>query len=78
MIKVNYSQRKKLIRLKLSYEGKEPNNDLIRDIQKNNWGRVNSDNALLDLFPLPSPNNSNWFYNEWSKLSYLGTRKRLL
>ncbi len=66
---------KKLIRLKLSYEGKEPNNDLIRDIQKNNWGRVNSDNALLDLFPLPSPNNSNWFYNEWSKLSYLGTRK---
>lgn len=66
---------KKLIRLKLAYEGKKAENNLIRNIQKNNWGRFNSDNALLDLFPLPSTTNSNWFYNEWSKLPYLDTRK---
>lgn len=66
---------RKLIRLKLSYEGITADNDLIRDIQSNNWGLITSDNALLDLFPLPSPSNSKWFYNEWSHLPYLKNRK---
>lgn len=65
---------RKLIRIKLSYERKSIDNDIIRDIQKNKWGQLKSDNALIELFPLPSPNNTDWFYDEWTNIKYLNDR----
>ena len=73
----------RLIRLKLSIEGKlsgisSEDTEMIREIQKNSWGRLDSDNALLDLFPLPSPNAKDWFYNEkfnWTEIEYLKNRE---
>jgi len=65
---------RKLIRLKLSYEGKNIDNDLIRNLQGNSWGRLNSDNVVTNLFPLASPEASKWKYNEWTDLNYLQNR----
>ena len=71
----------KLIRFKLSLEGKLIGNqskdtEMIRNIQKNSWGRRNSDNALLDLFPLPSPGEGDWLYGtlKWTDIQYLQSR----
>ena len=67
----------KLIRLKLSYENKNiSNNEEIRDIQAKKWGIENSDHALIELFPLPSPNRSVWYYSKWTDLEYLKTREK--
>lgn len=73
----------RLIRLKLSIEGKlsgisSKDTEIIREVQKNSWGRIDSDNALLDLFPLPSPNAKDWFYNKkfnWTEIEYLKNRE---
>lgn len=71
----------KLIRFKLSLEEKLSGNhskdiEMIRDIQKNSWGRLTSDNALLDLFPLPSPGEGDWLYGtlKWTDIDYLQSR----
>jgi hypothetical protein len=65
---------KKLIRIKLSIENKRCNNEIIRDVQKNNWGQLDSDNAIIELFPLPSPGENKWFYHKWANLNYLNNR----
>lgn len=72
----------KLIRLKLSMQGELSGNanddrNKIRGIQKNSWGQPKSDNALLDLFPLPSPGIKPWKYGEeeWTDIDYLQNRE---
>ena len=71
----------KLIRFKLSIEDKLSGNpseetEMIRSIQKNSWGQLDSDNALIDLFPLPSPGEGAWLYKslEWTDIDYLQSR----
>ena len=71
----------KLIMFKLSLEEKLSGNEsedkeMIRDIQKNSWGQLDSDNALLDLFPLPSPGAGDWLYGtlNWTDIQYLQSR----
>lgn len=73
----------KLIRLKLSIEGELSGNDntdrkKIRNVQKHSWGQLKSDNALLDLFPLPSPGIGKWRYKteQWTDIDYLQNREK--
>lgn len=72
----------KLIRLKMSIEGKISGNlnddrENIRLVQKKSWGQKDSDNALLDLFPLPSPGIGDWLYGtkQCTDIEYLRERK---
>lgn len=44
----------RLIKLLLSYEEEPYSADEIKEKQINSWGRLSSDNCLLELFPLPS------------------------
>jgi uracil-DNA glycosylase len=38
-----------------------------REFQKLYFGRNQSDNCLIELFPLPAPKTSEWKYNVWFK-----------
>jgi len=69
-----------LIKLRLGYEGKEISPKIVKDIQKNNWGHSDSDNLIIELFPLPSPNAEMWNYSKedfkpCDKLDYLKSRE---
>jgi len=66
---------RKLILTKLSFENKATDRECIRDVQKNDWGHLNSKNLLIELFPLPSPNNTKWFYDKWTGLDVLRYRE---
>jgi hypothetical protein len=48
--------------------------DSVRGAQTSGWGRSNSDNCLVELLPLPSPNADDWLYSEWSSLPHLMDR----
>lgn len=63
-----------LIRLRQGYKGKSVDKESVREIQKYDWGHLNSDNLLIELLPLPSPNNTIWKYTDWSKIDYLQSR----
>ncbi|MDT0685573.1 hypothetical protein [Autumnicola psychrophila] len=63
-----------LMKLRKAIEGKDITTASLRDMQRNNWGQKNSENLILDLFPLPSPSVKDWKYDKWSKLTYLTTR----
>ncbi len=66
----------KLIRIILSAEGNEPVTlDKVKQFQRTALGRLESDNCLLELFPLPSPNTKKWLYAEYSNLPYLSDRQ---
>lgn len=65
-----------LIRLRQGYEGKPIDIESIREIQKYNWGHLDSDNLLIELLPLPSPKNDIWKYKNWLKIDYLQSRNR--
>lgn len=68
---------RKLIRVYLNIKGKNNfDNDVIRDIQQNKWGKLDSKNALIELFPLPSPSHSKWYYHKWTDIDYLQTREK--
>ncbi|MEX2564625.1 MAG: hypothetical protein WD431_01630 [Cyclobacteriaceae bacterium] len=54
-----------LIKLLLSYKAGTYSADEIKKTQSAGWGRLNSDNCLLELFPLPSPNAKDFNYTEW-------------
>lgn len=66
----------KLIRLVLSYYNEDNiTTEKVRIFQKTQLGQANSDNALIELFPLPSPKNSTWKYGKWTDIKYLQKRK---
>ena len=66
----------KIIRIILSIEGKTNIHlDEIKKYQKEKLGRINGDNCLLELMPLPSPNFSAWIYSSISSIPYLSNRQ---
>ncbi|VAW31673.1 hypothetical protein MNBD_CHLOROFLEXI01-4505 [hydrothermal vent metagenome] len=66
----------KLIRIILSAEGNNPVTlNKVKQFQRTALGRQESDNCLLELFPLPSPSTNKWIYAEYSNLPYLSDRK---
>jgi hypothetical protein len=48
--------------------------DYIKDFQANKWGRSDSDNCLIEIFPLPSPSAYMWNYDKWSDMPILKDR----
>ena len=66
----------KLIRIILSAEGNDPMTlNKVKQFQRTALGRQESDNCLLELFPLPSPSTNKWLYAKYSSLPYLSDRK---
>ena len=57
----------------------DPNNEYksqdIKDFQSKNWGRCDSENCLIEIFPLPSPNANHWNYDNWSDIPILRSRE---
>ncbi|MFP4296953.1 MAG: hypothetical protein ACLFT0_03735 [Spirulinaceae cyanobacterium] len=64
----------KLIRIYLSAKGEDVSTTRVREFQKSTLGRKESDIALLELLPLPSPSTKHWFYAQHSELSHLAAR----
>jgi len=66
----------KLIRAYLNIENPNRNYsaDDIKKFQAKYWGRLNSNNCLLDIFPLPSPSANNWHYDKWCEIPILRNR----
>lgn len=66
-----------LIKILLNYfEYKQPTLEQVKQFQSKSWGRVNSDNCLLEVFPLPSPKAGKWKYSDWIKnIHYLESRE---
>ena len=65
-----------LIRMMLAIEGDEDDSrDRVAEVQSQRWGRLESNNCLVEVFPLPCPAVSHWHYHEWSSLPYLKSRK---
>lgn len=67
----------KLIRTYLNIENPNKNYsaDNIKQFQAKHWGRLDSNNCLLDIFPLPSPTANNWYYDKWCEMPLLRTRE---
>lgn len=65
----------KLIRVLLSSQGTTPTREAIRQYQRTEWARPDSDSCLLELLPLPSPSTHHWLYGEHSTLPELATRE---
>jgi len=67
----------RLIRTFLVYQNPntkyEPND--IRFFQSEKWGREDSDNCVIEIFPLASPSANHWKYNLWSDLPILKDRE---
>lgn len=65
-----------LIRTILNIESeKEFIPDDIKKYQAKFWGRANSNNCLIEIFPLPSPDANCWYYDDWSCLESLESRE---
>ena len=66
-----------LIRLRQGYENKPIDAETIRKVQKLEWGQIESDNLLIELFPLPAKKNDekSWIYHE-SKINFLNSRSQ--
>lgn len=67
----------KLIRILLAAEGQPIpiSVDAVKIYQRDNLGRPDSDNCLLELLPLPSPSTGHWLYAKHTKLAQLQTRE---
>lgn len=66
----------KLIRAFLNIENPDKDYTVsdIKEFQAHCWGRGDSNNCLLDIFPLPSPSASKWNYDKWCGLPILRSR----
>lgn len=64
----------KLIRIFLSIKGLSSKTEDVRKYQSKEWGRLSGETCLIELFPLPSPSASKWFYRDYSTLSFLINR----
>lgn len=70
----------KLIRILLTLKSNEKvTNDRIKEFQKKEFCRSNSNHCNLEFMPLPcrSTKNKDWFYNKF-EIDYLKTRKKYL
>ena len=56
----------RLIRILLTYNEQEPDKEKVREYQIERLGRMDSDTALLELMPLPSPSTNHWLYADIS------------
>jgi hypothetical protein len=66
----------KLIRVYLASQGDFPGHDQIKKLQRDEFGIPNSNVALLELLPLPSPSTNKWIYSSHSEIPYLKSRKK--
>lgn len=66
----------KLIRASLNIENpdKDYSVDDVKEFQSRYWGRSDSNNCLLDIFPLPSPSADKWNYDKWCEIPLLRSR----
>ncbi len=64
----------KLIRIFLSIKGAPSGTEDVRNYQSKKWGRLSGETCLMELFPLPSPSIREWFYRDYSTLSFLINR----
>ncbi len=71
----NQSTWNKLIRIILAKEGSKLDLVGVKSFQKTELARTNSNNCLIELFPLPSPSTNDWLYHEISNIDYLKSRK---
>jgi hypothetical protein len=67
-----------LIRILLSAEQNRPTLEAIKTYQRDNLGRPDIDNCLLELLPLPSPSTAHWLYAQYSELPYLRSRQEYM
>jgi hypothetical protein len=70
----NQSTWNKLIRIILANEGSNLDLVDVKSFQKTELARTNSNNCLIELFPLPSPSSNKWLYCEILKIGYLKSR----
>jgi hypothetical protein len=65
----------KIIKILLYSQGVAVSAAAVRHFQGNNLGRLAGDCCILELLPLPSPGKKDWFYDEWTELSQLASRR---
>lgn len=64
-----------LIRVLLSYQGKDAGFEGCKTFQRDKLARYGSDHCLLELLPLPSPSTAFWLYGKYSNLENLRSRE---
>ncbi len=65
-----------LIKLQFAIEkGKFVSEEILKEFQSYKFGRKDSQNAILELFPLPSSNHNRHDYSKVSNLTYLENKK---
>jgi len=65
-----------LIKLQFAIEKKKfVSEEVLKEFQSYKLGRSASKNAILELFPLPSPNHNTHDYSKVSNLNYLKNKK---
>ncbi len=70
----------KIIKILLTLKSnKKITNDEIKEFQRKEFGRLNSDHCRLEFMPLPcrSTKKKDWFYNKF-EIDYLETRKKYI
>ena len=68
----------KLIRLLLTIDHDIKSINEIREFQKNQLGKNDGDNALIEFFPLPNVSITDWIYEGKTSLKFLKNRKELI
>lgn len=65
-----------LIKILLNFENEnEPTLEEVKKFQTEKLGRSNSNNCIVEVFPLPSPNLKEFSYSNWTNISYLQSRE---
>jgi hypothetical protein len=65
----------KQIRFLFGANGKPVDTEIVRNYQRDFWGRRKGDSCIIDLFPLPSPGTKDWIYGVQSALEILKDRE---
>lgn len=69
----------KLIRIILAGEGlTNVNTAVIKQFQREQLGKHDSNHCLIELFPLPAQSTKHWIYDQHTKLSCLQHREKYL
>ena len=71
----NQSTWNKLIRIMLAYHEIDTTLQNVKEFQRDEFARHDSNNCLLELFPLPSPSTGHWLYSTVSDIPWLKTRE---
>ncbi|OQK18440.1 hypothetical protein AU255_11665 [Methyloprofundus sedimenti] len=66
---------KQLIRILLTYQGKNADLEACKLYQRDKLARHNSDHCLIELLPLPSPSAASWLYGKYSNIETLKSRE---